>query len=391
MIPQIILYIGDNNNPVISYEPDSSRKLINAYFYKENFDHKYWYTYWQSFDETHKKNIILLTKFRDGLINISRKETNNELKRREIKGDISEGTESFKGFDDAIKAYSNMYKGDSLSLVCFIPALMDYFSLIRTIGFNFDNDEEKSRDVSLFTLTMGNLIKQFLEKIVYIGPLRETPRRHYIYRGIPFEEVGSGGEMVPDVLFNNPDLIEKINKEFSRFGINYNFKLSPFWNDQTNICEVFSIDLIEKFTGNSASIRDVGFGISQVLPIIMQSLLSVKGNILIEQPELHLHPALQAELGDLFIDSALGEQKNTFIIETHSEHLILRILRRIRETSEGELPDGIQKIFPNDVAIIYAQPTREGSRIVHVPITEDGEFEIPWPEGFFTERAKELF
>jgi predicted ATPase len=110
-----------------------------------------------------------------------------------------------------------------------------------------------------------------------------------------------------------------------------------------------------------------------------------------EQPEIHLHPALQAELGDVFIASALGEQKNTFILETHSEHLILRILRRIRETNEGKKPlDGIP-IHPQDVCVLYVSPIRSGSIVTELPITVDGGFATRWPEVFFPERAKELF
>ena len=110
-----------------------------------------------------------------------------------------------------------------------------------------------------------------------------------------------------------------------------------------------------------------------------------------EQPEIHLHPALQAELGDVFIESALGPRKNTFILETHSEHLILRLLRRIRETSNGELVKGACAISPQDVAVLYVVPDKGGSVITEIPIRQDGEFITNWPDGFFPERAEELF
>jgi predicted ATPase len=113
--------------------------------------------------------------------------------------------------------------------------------------------------------------------------------------------------------------------------------------------------------------------------------------IAIEQPELHLHPALQAELGDVFIESALGENKNTFLIETHSEHVILRLLRRIRETAEGELPPGATPLRPEDVAVLYVKPGSEGSEVIELPVNIEGDFDKPWPDGFFPERSKELF
>jgi predicted ATPase len=135
----------------------------------------------------------------------------------------------------------------------------------------------------------------------------------------------------------------------------------------------------------------VGIGVSQVLPVLVSAFAEHEKIIAIEQPEIHLHPALQAELGDVFIESALAGNNNTFLLETHSEHLILRILRRIRETAEGELEAGATPITPEQVAVLYVQPGKKGSEILHMPVNEEGEFKRPWPQGFFAERARELF
>ena len=149
--------------------------------------------------------------------------------------------------------------------------------------------------------------------------------------------------------------------------------------------------LIDKRTNTPVSHRDVGIGVSQVLPVLVAAYADSDKLLAIEQPEIHLHPALQAELGDVFIESALGDNGNTLLVETHSEHLILRILRRIRETTDGELPEGIPAIRPEQVAVLCVQPGRDGVEVLHIPVTADGEFERTWPEGFFSERAKELF
>ena len=149
--------------------------------------------------------------------------------------------------------------------------------------------------------------------------------------------------------------------------------------------------LIDKRTNTPVSHRDVGIGVSQVLPVLVSAYALENELLAIEQPEIHLHPALQAELGDVFLESALGESGNTFLIETHSEHLILRILRRIRETTDGELPPGVPAVWPEDVAVLYIQPNSDGVEVLHIPITPDGEFERTWPNGFFAERAEELF
>ena len=160
---------------------------------------------------------------------------------------------------------------------------------------------------------------------------------------------------------------------------------------ETRTESIQDIVLLDKRNGTSVSHRDVGIGVSQVLPVLVSAYASSENLVTIEQPEIHLHPALQAELGDVFLESALGAGGNTFLLETHSEHLILRILRRIRETTEGRLPEGCPAVRPEQVAVLYVQPGSDGAEVVHIPVTPDGEFERPWPDGFFAERAKELY
>lgn len=148
--------------------------------------------------------------------------------------------------------------------------------------------------------------------------------------------------------------------------------------------------LVDKVTNTLVSHRDVGVGISQVLPLLVHAYGDEGQLVAVEQPEIHLHPALQAELGDVFIESALGERKNTFLLETHSEHLILRILRRVRETTEGKLPEGATPVRPEDVSVVYVQPGPKGAEVIELPVTPDGDFSRPWPNGFFAERFQEL-
>jgi predicted ATPase len=155
--------------------------------------------------------------------------------------------------------------------------------------------------------------------------------------------------------------------------------------------------LVDTRTGTRVSHRDVGIGISQVLPVLVGAYGSQDAIVAMEQPEIHLHPALQAELGDVFIRSALGGPGNTFILETHSEHLILRIMRRMRETANGELPKDVSPPIPptrpEDVAILYVQTRADtGSTVVRrLELDEEGKLLDPWPGGFFEEGFRERF
>lgn len=151
------------------------------------------------------------------------------------------------------------------------------------------------------------------------------------------------------------------------------------------------LQLTDLRSNTAVSHRDVGIGVSQVLPVLVTSYASVNQIIAIEQPEIHLHPALQADLGDVFIESALGQGRNRFLIETHSEHLLLRVMRRMRETSNDELPEGVPPITPKDVCVLFVQPKGTSSAVRHLELDEEGQLLDAWPGGFFEEGYRERF
>lgn len=194
-------------------------------------------------------------------------------------------------------------------------------------------------------------------------------------------------------------------------------------------------------SGAILTASELGQGVSQVLPVACAAMIGAKGNAwrFMQQPELHLHPRVEARLGDLLMfgikKSRLASpywsssDRGEFLVETHSEHLVLRLLRRIRETGRGRVDPVIAEMMdelaslgrarrdnfaehareesvlefdraieaeleawikPDDVAVIYAEPTPEGTLYHHLRIDEYGEFMDPWPDGFFPERAEEL-
>jgi predicted ATPase len=129
---------------------------------------------------------------------------------------------------------------------------------------------------------------------------------------------------------------------------------------------------------------DVGFGISQSLPVIVQLVTSRNAVIAVEQPEIHIHPGLQTRLADLIIESTARETAaNQVLIETHSEHLMLRLQRRVREG----------KLSPNDLSVLYVDwnGDEQTAEVVQLPLDAEGSFLEPWPRGFFAERYDEIF
>jgi len=146
--------------------------------------------------------------------------------------------------------------------------------------------------------------------------------------------------------------------------------------------------------GRKHELYDVGSGIPFVLPVLCA--LAVGGLVKVQQPELHLHPALQSSLADIFIEESKSSADfgvdNLHLIETHSEHLILRMLRRIRDTARNKSISKALAFSSEELAVYYFDPQVDGgTSIKNLRVDSDGEFIDRWPRGFFAERAAELF
>ena len=140
----------------------------------------------------------------------------------------------------------------------------------------------------------------------------------------------------------------------------------------------YEVLLKDYYTGTWVTIANVGFGASQLLPIIVECFNSNSTTILIEQPEIHLHPKAQALMGDLLVDS-VKNIKRSIIVETHSDLIISRVCTCI---AKGD-------IKPENVAIYYFDPSKDGTIISKIEINEDGQIR-DFPEGFFEERFNEV-
>jgi AAA15 family ATPase/GTPase len=143
--------------------------------------------------------------------------------------------------------------------------------------------------------------------------------------------------------------------------------------------------------GKRVEIDDVGSGIGYVLPVL--SSLAATGISLIQQPELHLHPALQSALGTAIVKCVENKKDyNAFtLIETHSEHILLRIMRLLKNAKARDEEVIIPIDFEN-VAILYFQPKGDGTTIIkRLRLGPDGQLVDRWPGGFFEERYKDIF
>jgi hypothetical protein len=150
--------------------------------------------------------------------------------------------------------------------------------------------------------------------------------------------------------------------------------------------------------GRHFNFEEVGSGLGYVLPVLLA--ISTSDVAFLQQPELHLHPALQSQLADALIvalnDVAFGGLQakgcKQIIAETHSEHLLLRLLRRVRQTADPDRSLDPHSLGREDLVVLYVDPKPDGtSTVKHLRIAKDGEFIDRWPKGFFEERWTELF
>lgn len=292
--------------------------------------------------------------------------------------------------------------------------------------------------------TLNDLIKGIasvfsweLNQLQYLGPLRSYPARHLAHSEHEDSNWYAGGGYAWDVVRRDSDVRNAVNAWLGSDKLKTPYELrikelvsleqvrdiqveaSDSWEFGGEEVEVESIEsaikddfenysdllvdnalndgridrvnelvLMDMRSRTAVTHRDVGIGISQVLPVLVMAYASRGKLLAMEQPEIHLHPSLQAELGDVFIESALGERGNTFILETHSEHLILRFMRRMRETHQGR-QTGLPPITPDDVSVLYVEPNGTRSIVREMPLNELGELVKSWPGGFFEEGLRE--
>ena len=240
---------------------------------------------------------------------------------------------------------------------------------LEEINFDIVNSHKQCLEVA----------RRTLDKIVVVPGLRALPQR-YLKRGLQENLIGENAENLGDLIAQS-DTKKNLNQWFDKFGIPYSISADLVGN-------FYEIKLTPKGKKFKLSYRDVGLGYSLSLPLLVTCLTQTNAIILIEEPELHLHPKMQASLMDLFLYSSI-KFKNQFIIETHSENLLLRAQKCIRkgfEINGKKISIGSECINVNNV---YTDGI--SSKVQKILLNNSGEFKTHWKDGFFAERLDEIF
>lgn len=230
--------------------------------------------------------------------------------------------------------------------------------------------------------------EQQMQRTYYLGPLREYPYRDYRWSGAEPQDMGRRGEKFVSALLSAAQrkvkvgtgkgaksLEAKVAEWLKELGLIYDFKVSEV-NKSNNLYEV----RVQRSKDSAhVLLPDVGFGVSQVLPVIVLCYYVPEGStILLEQPEIHLHPMVQRGLADVFIDVA-KKRKVQIIVESHSEHMLRRLQRRVAE----------EKLSKDEAALYFCSAKNGASELSDLKLNLLGDIEN-WPPDFFGNEMEDI-
>jgi predicted ATPase len=238
--------------------------------------------------------------------------------------------------------------------------------------------------------------EQMLEHIFFLGPLREPPRRVYQWSGDTQPDVGARGQFAIAALLAATAQERRLNRGRQKWTYPFDEFIAR-WLRDLGVIDSFVVnsvakgrkeyEVLVKTHPNAHEVRltDVGFGVSQVLPALVQAFYAPAGStVWMEQPEIHLHPMAQSNLADVFISAvqsyeAIAPRNMQLIIETHSEHLLTRLQRRVAE----------QVIPAEDVAIYFVNRNGAAADMEALRLNMFGDIEN-WPENFFGDEMGDI-
>ena len=232
--------------------------------------------------------------------------------------------------------------------------------------------------------------EKLMDSLFYLGPLREHPRREYHWAGSRPHDVGQRGERTMDAIL-------AATARNTKRSLGYRKRKQPFegiishWLSELGLIHSFAIDEVAAGTrlyrttvqtlptSAPTALTDVGFGVSQVLPVLVLLYYVPEGStVILEQPEIHLHPAVQSGLADVMLNVADARDVQ-IIVESHSEHLLRRLQRRVAEASATA----------DDVRLYFVSARDGAAEVCGLDLNAWGEIEN-WPDNFFGDEMGEI-
>ncbi len=233
-------------------------------------------------------------------------------------------------------------------------------------------------------------LEERLGGLYYLGPLRAHPERRYTWTGAQPIDVGQAGEYAVDAILASRERGETIGRGRGRPRVTLEEYVAQWLKELDLIHDfrverlaegspVFEVRVRKSVRASEVLITDVGFGVSQILPVLVLCFYVPEGStVILEQPEIHLHPAIQSGLADVLID-AWKKRKVQILLESHSEHLLRRLQRRVAE----------ETISAEDVSLFFCSAGGCSSNITSLELNSYGNI-ANWPTDFFRDQLGEI-
>ncbi len=274
----------------------------------------------------------------------------NDIRRDNAKS-LFEGIHGFNG-----SVFQTGEWGNHIEINKTFSYVNDFLTAVSHPDFIFKEAFSEQFDRSLFN---------------YIGSFRLSPQRSNLRQSKALDRVLKDGSGYLDQIIEwedtNPEKFQELNDRLNELEL-----LESVVSRKTNGGSAFDISVRTKKSSHNTNIADVGFGVSQFLPILVADLqLPAESCLAISQPEIHLHPKIQAQFGN-YLSGQIRQNKKQYIIETHSEYLLNRIRLLL---VQGELK-------PQDVNVYYFENDGIRSETHHIEFCTDGQIKGA-PDGFF--------
>ena len=312
---------------------------------------------------------------------------------RHLTDSLSFSTSIGKKYDlPFLESYSYSANGQKWQVESDFPGWKFKFPdfLIRTGDPIYSAGEIETRPFSFYKihipddhhetlLPLIDSLENLFNRISYLGPLRDNPRSHYSWEGKDPQGVGQHGEEMVSALFSSrlrsSDLDEHVPKWLRSLGLIDSYRLATVPRTERD----YEFLVTKHKGGPEVRLTDVGFGVAQVLPVLILCYYAPEGSILIlEQPEAHLHPKVQSELADVLVD-AVKNRNLQIVVESHSEHLLHRLMLRTAE----------EQLSVDDTALYFCQINKGVSEIEPLQVDEYGNISN-WPQEFFGDVTGDL-
>lgn len=387
-LPELNFYIGDEK--ILNLKPKTNQIFEGPSHFEENFSPYYEVT-------CHSQVLVSHGIFKlDAIIDIFTNSISKKRQKPNVKKIVKETFAEIEPTSGSRVPRQKRFGGlriyprarNLARNIIFRPSILKHEKIKPKIKQDLLTKNLLQEFINEVSSEITALVVGFFRNVNYLAAYRKYPERDITEASLVNVMQGPYGEESFKDILNDPEMLTSLNRACQNLGADFRFGINQKSHSGRGLYIVHK-------NGHPLSFRDIGFGWSQVIPVLIELVQAcgttmrsgILTTLLVEQPELHLHPTTQSELMDVFLEHVASMEDSPIFLEVHSEQMVIRLLRRIKD---GFFEKGDPKISPYQFAINYVLKVPEGSVIRELKISEVGTMLDPWPGGFFESALKDF-